>query len=81
MLVAWRNYYAFPVELSAFPRPQFPLGAALFVTGHPTSLWLTREMTIIQVLGYGCRAFLSLLFRGVTDVTLPCLKAVVKRAG
>lgn len=70
-LVTWRNYCSFPVELSAFPRPQFPLETALFVTGHPTSLWLTREMTVIQVLGYGCGAFLSLLFRGT--LMLLCL--------
>lgn len=71
MLLAWRNYYAFPVELSAFSRPQFPLEAALFVTGHATSLWLTREMTVIQVLGYGCRALLSLLLCGM--MMLLCL--------
>lgn len=71
----------FSCRAICLPRPQFPLETALFVTGHPTSLWLTREMTVIQVLGYGCGAFLSLLFRGTTDVTLPCLKAVVKRAG
>lgn len=54
---------------------------ALFVTGHPTSLQLTGEMAIIQLLGYGCQAFLYLLFCGVTDVILLCLKATVKRAG
>lgn len=56
-LVAWRNYCPFPLELSAFPRPQFPLETALFVTGHPTSLWLTREMTVIQVLGMDVELF------------------------
>lgn len=75
-------YYASSVELSAWFFPLLsPVETALFVTGHPTSLQLTGEMAIIQLLGYGCQAFLYLLFCGVTDVVFLCLKATVKRAG
>lgn len=60
-------YYAFSVELSAFffPFLLFPVETALFVTGHPTSLKLTREVAIFQLLVYGWQAFLSLLFCGI----------------
>jgi len=60
-------YYTFSVELSAsffffFLPLLFPVETALFIRGHPTSLQLTWETAVIQLLWYGCWAFFSLSF-------------------